>query len=69
METLQPDIFISYNNEDTAKYIQVWKKIQAKDQKDNQVPNIGRDIGPFLTEFAHGLESKYEFYGHIIPRK
>jgi hypothetical protein len=33
------------------------------------VPNLGRDIGPFLTEFAAEITDKYEIIGHIHTKK
>lgn len=33
------------------------------------VPNLGRDIGPFLTEFGLELVSNYDVVGHIHTKK
>jgi len=33
------------------------------------VPNRGRDIGPFLTEFADTITSSYDIIGHIHTKK
>ena len=33
------------------------------------VPNRGRDIGPFLTEFGPRILSDYEYVGHIHTKK
>lgn len=34
-----------------------------------KVPNIGRDIGPFLTEFGDDITSNYEIIGHIHTKR
>lgn len=66
----RPDLFISVTDsvarnsvaEAFEKYSGVVKEIRI-------VPNLGRDIGPFLTEFGKSMVDNYEYVGHLHTKK
>jgi len=67
---IRPDLFFSVPNtainnivsEMTGDYRSQVKKIAT-------VPNRGRDIGPFLTDFSSALSQNYEIVGHVHTKK
>ncbi|TDL90439.1 rhamnan synthesis F family protein [Meridianimarinicoccus aquatilis] len=61
-----PDLYVSVRNESAQKEVQellqAYKGVVATV---DVVPNIGRDIGPFLTHFAQKLVEQYDIIGHV----
>jgi len=51
---------------EVAKYLVDYK---GGDVEIRVVPNRGRDIGPFLTEFGELIRSRYDVIGHIHTKK
>jgi glycosyltransferase involved in cell wall biosynthesis len=64
------DLFLSTNDESKAEQLRV-----AATGYDNGavkirvVPNRGRDIGPFLTEFGEELMEGYDLVGHVHGKR
>lgn len=67
---LRPDLLISVTN-DEARQIVIEQLSFYKDGSVDVriVPNRGRDIGPFLTEFAEKITNEYDVIGHIHTKK
>lgn len=61
----KPDLYISYSNPEHKDEINDSLKTYPGFSRAVQVPNIGRDIGPFLTEFGSLLIESYEYIGHL----
>jgi len=67
---IHPDLFFSVPN--TAVNINVSEMTgdyHGQVKKIVTVPNRGRDIGPFLTEFGSALSQNYEIIGHVHTKK
>lgn len=64
------DLLISVPNEEIADTV---KKLLRDDNFHSVdiriVPNRGRDIGPFLTEFGKEIVSNYDIIGHLHTKK
>lgn len=65
---LQYDLFISTNTDHAAEIRKVLLTYKMKNYNLQIVPNRGRDLGPFLTEFAEKLQA-YEIIGHFHTKK
>jgi glycosyltransferase involved in cell wall biosynthesis/predicted nucleic acid-binding Zn-ribbon protein len=66
----RPDLLISVRDE--VSYRKVEESLLKHGLKAKRiaiVPNRGRDIGPFLTEFGRELTDNYEIIGHIHSKK
>lgn len=63
---IRPDLFISVRDETAKAQVTdiLYSSYPAKTDI-RIVPNRGRDIGPFLTEFGTELIEKYDIIGHI----
>jgi glycosyltransferase involved in cell wall biosynthesis len=67
---LLPDLFISVPSQAVADDVAVvLAAYPGKIARIAIVPNRGRDIGPFLTEFGHELVSGYDIVGHMHTKK
>jgi glycosyltransferase involved in cell wall biosynthesis/2-polyprenyl-3-methyl-5-hydroxy-6-metoxy-1,4-benzoquinol methylase len=65
----RPDLFISTPNDEVEEYVLERLRFYSGGvQRVVQVPNLGRDIGPFLTEFSAELLD-YQAIGHIHTKK
>ena len=66
----RPDLFISvkdsYSLDVALKYVSNYKGCVAAVEI---VPNLGRDIGPFLTAFGKRLVDGYDFIGHVHTKQ
>jgi glycosyltransferase involved in cell wall biosynthesis len=67
---LLPDLFVSVPSQAVADDVAVvLAAYPGKIARIAVVPNRGRDIGPFLTEFGHELVSGYDIVGHMHTKK
>lgn len=67
--TARPDLFISVASEQAkSEALGCFQHYEAKVEV-RVVPNKGRDIGPFLTEFGVELVDNYAVIGHIHTKK
>jgi hypothetical protein len=65
-----PDIFISVISEDAAAQTRQALSTYRGRIVDVQVtPNLGRDIGPLLTQFGLALSGSYDIVGHLHTKK
>jgi glycosyltransferase involved in cell wall biosynthesis len=65
-----PDLFISVPNEDVHKQVfKITSTYNGVIRAIRQVPNRGRDIGPFLSEFQKEILQGYEYVGHMHTKK
>lgn len=67
--SLRPDLFISVGSAAAAEAAQLATQHYAAQVVVRVVPNRGRDIGPFLTEFGAELVQHYEYIGHIHTKQ
>jgi len=66
---IRPALFISVRNEqDKEKMKEIFEDYPAA-LDIRIVPNRGRDIGPFLSEFGQELINHYDIIGHIHTKK
>lgn len=66
LNNLCPDLFISLGDEGHIKIIESHvKNYPGKVKKIIVCPNVGRDIGPLITEFGSEISSGYSYFGHI----
>lgn len=66
----RPDLFISVKDQESAEAVQSLLRLYSLEAKRIAVvPNRGRDIGPFLTEFGKEIYDNYEFIGHLHTKK
>lgn len=67
---LRPDLFISVPNGEIEREAVAHLDAYAGRVVDVvQVPNRGRDIGPFLTAFGATIAANYDFVGHLHTKK
>ena len=67
---IQPDLFVSVRDEASIESVKKILQDYRGQVVDVQVvPNRGRDIGPFLTQFGKRLLAQYEFIGHLHTKK
>ena len=65
-----PDLFISVPSEDAATKTREALSGYRNGIADLQVtPNLGRDIGPLLTQFGPALIASYDVIGHLHTKK
>ncbi len=65
-----PDLYVSVRNkssEDKARTILA--DYRGHISEIQSVPNVGRDIGPFLTQFGARLINDYDIIGHVHLKK
>ena len=67
---VRPDLLISVINEAARLTITSHLESYSGGAVDIRiVPNRGRDIGPFLTEFSDTLRNNYDLIGHLHTKK
>ena len=65
-----PDLLISVTSDEAFDYIQRKLDEDGRYVFDiRKVPNIGRDIGSFLTEFNTKIMNEYDIIGHVHTKK
>ena len=65
-----PDLFISVPSEDVAAATREALAVYRGRIVDLQVtPNLGRDIGPLLTQFGPTLIASYDVIGHLHTKR
>lgn len=66
MNESMPDLFISVPNEEARKaVVESTANFVGRVKEIAVVPNRGRDIGPFLTEFGRRFLTSYDIVGHL----
>lgn len=66
----KPDLFVSISDADSEGKVREILADYAGNLVDLRVvPNLGRDVGPFLTEFGAQLCGNYEVIGHVHLKK
>jgi glycosyltransferase involved in cell wall biosynthesis/ubiquinone/menaquinone biosynthesis C-methylase UbiE len=67
---IRPDLLISVTNEEAYNAIVTQTKAYKGGEVDIRVvPDRGRDIGPFLTEFGEKIRKNYDLIGHFHTMK
>lgn len=67
---MRPDLFLSAPNDRVKADLQLLcLKYTGKIASIEVVPNVGRDIGPFLTAFEHRHIDEYDVVGHLHTKK
>ncbi|MFZ2540212.1 MAG: rhamnan synthesis F family protein, partial [Gallionella sp.] len=67
---VRPDLLISVTSESSRMAVAAHLKTYEGGKVDIRVvPNRGRDIGPFLTEFGETIRQKYDLIGHLHTKK
>lgn len=66
---IRPDLFISVRNEADLAQAQQQCALYPVSVCIRVVPNRGRDIGPFLTEFGPELVANYRIIGHVHTKQ
>ncbi|WP_286224001.1 rhamnan synthesis F family protein [Polynucleobacter sp. HIN6] len=67
---IRPDLFVSVpDQQGKEKVMYELRRYQGVKHDIRVVPNRGRDIGPFLTEFGKDFLEGYDFVGHIHTKK
>ena len=67
---VQPDLFISLPNKDAFDLVvEQLKGYKGRVIDIHVVCNLGRDIGPFLTEFGKRICQEYKYVGHFHTKK
>lgn len=65
----RPTLFISVKDEQDHKKVESLLQDYDGDSQVRVVPNLGRDIGPFLTEFGASLTREFDVIGHVHTKK
>jgi glycosyltransferase involved in cell wall biosynthesis len=69
LSTIRPDLYISVGSDQVADETKAFlDNYKGWKHEIRVVPNKGRDVAPFLTEFADELRS-YEFIGHVHTKE
>ncbi|SAL59052.1 rhamnan synthesis F family protein [Caballeronia humi] len=67
---IRPDLFVSIGDTTDRSQIDRALKAYAGSVVDVKVvPNVGRDIGPFLSEFGDVFAGAYDIIGHLHTKK
>lgn len=67
---VRPDLLISVTSESARLAVAAHLGTYEGGEVDIRVvPNRGRDIGPFLTEFGEIIRQKYDLIGHLHTKK
>jgi glycosyltransferase involved in cell wall biosynthesis/ubiquinone/menaquinone biosynthesis C-methylase UbiE len=65
-----PDLFVSVVTSDAASETrQALSGYRGRIVDMQMTPNLGRDIGPFLTQFGRDLCGSYDIVGHLHTKK
>ena len=68
--TSAPDLFISVVRSDAAAVTREAVSRYRGQLIDLQItPNLGRDLGPLLTQFGRALCTSYDVVGHLHTKK
>ncbi|KXU91591.1 hypothetical protein CR51_31815 [Caballeronia megalochromosomata] len=68
--SIRPDLFVSIGDTTDRSLIDSALKAYAGSVVDVKVvPNVGRDIGPFLSEFGEVIAGAYDIVGHLHTKK
>lgn len=66
----RPDLFISVTSDEARlaaeEYVRTY---QGRTIRIKTMPNRGRDIGPFFTEFFESIKDTYDLVGHVHTKK
>ena len=66
----RPDLLVSVTSEEARDLVaRHLESYEGKVAAIEVVPNRGRDIGPFLTQFGRRILSEYAYVGHIHTKK
>jgi hypothetical protein len=66
LNTVKPDLFISVGSGDHIPLIREYLQVYTgKVKKIVACPNLGRDIGPLITEFGREIVNNYKYFGHL----
>ena len=66
----RPDLLVSVTSEEARDLVaRHLESYEGKVAAIEVVPNRGRDIGPFLTQFGRRILSDYAYVGHIHTKK
>jgi len=66
---MRPDLLISVTSESARRVVSTHLGSYEGKTDIRVVPNRGRDIGPFLTEFGETIRQKYDLVGHLHTKK
>ncbi len=66
---VRPDLLISVTSESARQEVATQLGSYEGQADIRVVPNRGRDIGPFLTEFSETIRQKYDLIGHLHTKK
>ena len=67
---IQPDIYISTCSHQASQQISFDLRSRNLNVISvSVVPNLGRDMGPFFTEFGKALQEQYSIVGHVHTKK
>lgn len=66
---LRPDLFISTTSRESAAEARSLLEGYSARTEVRMVPNVGRDIAPFLTSFGPRLVHDYDVIGHVHTKK
>lgn len=70
LNRIRPDLLISVTNESARLTVAAHLENYVGGSVDIRVvPNRGRDIGPFLSEFGETIRQKYDLIGHLHTKK
>ncbi|MBK1644895.1 hypothetical protein CKO25_09580 [Thiocapsa imhoffii] len=67
---IMPDLFVSVPSAALARGVE--ESLRARNLQAvalEEVPNRGRDIGPFLTAFGSVMRERYDILGHVHTKK
>lgn len=64
-----PALFISVTDEASERRAERYLKEYDGSWEVRVVPNVGRDIGPFLTEFGRTLVEGFDVIGHVHTKR
>jgi glycosyltransferase involved in cell wall biosynthesis len=65
----RPAIFVSVTGDEAKQRAERFLTNYTGASEVRIVPNIGRDIGPFLTEFGRELVENFDVIGHVHTKK
>lgn len=66
LNSVRPDLFVSIT--DKNNFLKIQSELEKYSGVIKQIrvcPNLGRDIGPLITEFGSEIALKYTYFGHI----
>lgn len=66
---IRPDLLVSVSSESARQEIAACLATYEGAVDVRIVPNRGRDIGPFLTEFGRTIQQNYDLIGHLHTKR